>query len=230
MRTSDRVRTRTEAVVKVLQEHGPMSTAELAEVLGLPGPDTQYFGRKLRYIVADMTDRGITERAGTYFKYGSRSLEQFKLVEAATAEPEELDEIPPPEAPVVEIAAGPHVVESVKPIGASTTSPGLALEGRKVGAAAGTVPVATSRIVPWDLPAASSPKPRVYPSTAKLGSDRLSSRDKLSAINASGAPEKSMALRMILAVVEEILDRVDGLEDFRDRVREAASAVQERTA
>ncbi len=251
MKASDRVKLRTEVIVKALRFHGSLSTAELADALGLPGPDTHYYGRKLRHIVGDMTERGLTERAGTYAKYGNRNLEQFRLVDAGTLCTPVVDEnypIPPygpePEATGLVI---PQLTVNTAPVPRAALR--LAIEGRKVGVAvtAGSAPV--SRIVPKsatelikdavnrdDLPvltlpaAAAEPRKRVYPTVGKLGSDRLSPRDKLESLNMSNAAEKSLPLRLVIDMLDNLLTRVEGLEDVREALRGALVSVQDKAS
>jgi hypothetical protein len=246
VKASDRVKLRTEVIVNALRELGPLSTAELADALGLPGPDTHYYGRKLRHIVGDMTERGITERAGTYAKYGNRNLEQFKLVDPGSRCTPVVDEdyvIPTygPEPKPMGVVI-PQLTVHTAPVPRSSL--GLAIEGRKVGAAApaGSTPV--SRIVPKnatelvkdivnqeDTPAAAAePRKRVYPTVGKLGSDRLSPRDKLESLNMSNAAEKSLPLRLVIDMLDNLLTRVEGLEDVREALRGALGNVQDKAS
>jgi DNA-binding CsgD family transcriptional regulator len=70
---------RTKAIVELFKNHGDLSSAQIAQLLGLQSTSVYYHGRKLQHIIGDLSYDGIICRTSETRSSGKRHLPVFSL-------------------------------------------------------------------------------------------------------------------------------------------------------
>lgn len=211
MKTLSHVERRVRAVLKLFDQHGPMTSAMLAEHLGLPSPEAPIEGRKLRHVLGDLSLSDWITRTGHRVKHGNRSLPVFQLTPDGREHLQSLF-VKEKTAPVYppRLNGLSALLKQARPVARPSQGAGY------------FQPV--SRTVPAPEKPAALP---AYPVLGRLPNQevRLPIADKLSCLESSAAQRNSQDLKFIVSVLVELAQKVEKFERWLNTVQLSAQEV-----
>lgn len=199
MKPLNHVERRVQMVLAAFAEHGPMTSAVLARHLGLPSAEAPLEGRKLRHILGDIGLEDWITRTGHKSRVQGKTLPVFQLTHDGRLRLEELQQrqqvlAARPGRPVSGLAA-------------------LLKQARPVAKPGGGFFQPPSRVVPApERQAAPPPYPII--GHAPQGESRLTLADKLACLESSAAQRNSQDLKLMVAVIIELHERLQRYERF----------------
>lgn len=209
MKPLNHVERRVRMVLSVFAEHGPMTSATLAQHLGLPSAETPLEGRKLRHILGDIGLSDWITRTGHKVRQRNRVLPIFQLTPDGREHLARLSSrLPATQVSQHKLNGLANVLKQARPV---MRTP-----------AEFTAPV--SRTVP--APEKPTPLPP-YPIVghAPQREQRLPLADKLSCLESSAAQRNSQDLKLMVAVLIELHQKLERFERYLAAVHASTQEV-----
>lgn len=196
MKPLSHVERRVQMVLAAFAEQGPMTSAILARHLGLPSAEAPLEGRKLRHILGDLGLEDWIVRTGHKSRVQGKTLPLFELT-------------PDGQLRLLELTQRlSGVSRSTRPVSGLAA---LLKQARPVARPGGGFFQPPSRVVPApERQAAPPPYPII--GHAPQGESRLTLADKLACLESSAAQRNSQDLKLMVAVIIELNERLQRYE------------------